>query len=123
MHLLYLDHAGDVNDNRQKYVVLAGVSVFERQSYWLSQKLDEIAARFNPAEPQFVELHASRMRGGSSFWRRFPKEDRHRAILDALALVRDFKPAINLFGAVVEKAAINAEDPIRCIRANLHSLR
>jgi hypothetical protein len=64
MHLLYLDHAGAVEDPSQKHFVLAGISVFERQTYWLSHELDEIAARFNPADPPAVELHGSPMHGG-----------------------------------------------------------
>jgi hypothetical protein len=38
MYLLYLDHAGAVEDPAQKHFVLAGISVFERQTYWLSQE-------------------------------------------------------------------------------------
>jgi len=89
MHLLYLDHSGDPAESDQSHFVLAGISVFERQSFWISQQLDKIAARFNPADPNSVELHASPMRGGRGFWRKFPVKDRLRAISDALAIVRD----------------------------------
>jgi hypothetical protein len=101
MHILYLDHSGEFADPTLKHFVLGGVSVFERQSYWLSQKLDDIAARFNPAEPATVELHASPMRGGAKFWRRFPVAQRLRAISDSLAIVRDARLGVNLFAAAV----------------------
>jgi hypothetical protein len=80
MHLLYLDESVTVNDSNQKYFVLAGVSVFERQSYWISSELDKIASRFNPADYQSVELHGNPMFGGKKFWRQFSKEMRHQGI-------------------------------------------
>jgi Protein of unknown function (DUF3800) len=113
MHILYLDHSGDVADTSQRHFVLAGISVFERQGYWISQKLDEIAARFSPHDPHSVELHASRMRGGGGLWRRFPVKDRLRAMSDVLAIVRDARGQVNLFAAIVEKVAISPDDPVR----------
>jgi hypothetical protein len=68
MYLLYLDHAGAVEDPAQKRFVLAGISVFERQTYWLSQELDKIAARFNAADPASIELHGSPMRAKAESW-------------------------------------------------------
>ena len=59
MHLLYADESGSPKDPSQNYLVLAGVSVFERQSYWISNELDKIAARFDPANPDEVELHGN----------------------------------------------------------------
>ena len=76
MHLLYADESGSIPDPNQKYFVLAGVSVFERQGYWLAHELDKIAARFDPAEPALVELHGSPMRSGKDFWRTISRADR-----------------------------------------------
>jgi hypothetical protein len=105
MHLLYLDHAGAVEDPAQKHFILAGVSVFERQTYWISQQLDEIAARFNPEDPISVELHASPMHGGrgADKWRRFPVPDRIRALSDALAVISKSVQSTLVFGAAVKK--------------------
>jgi hypothetical protein len=75
MYLLYLDHAGAIEDPGQHHFVLAGISVFERQTYWLAQQLEQIAARFNPADPFSIELHGSPMHGGRSEWRKFPVLD------------------------------------------------
>jgi hypothetical protein len=65
MYLLYLDDSGSTTDNSQQYFVLAGLSVFERQGWWISQELEKIAAAFNPADPASVELHGSPMLNGS----------------------------------------------------------
>ncbi len=112
MHLLYLDHAGDTKDEMQRHFILAGVSVFERQTYWLAQKLDEIAARFNPADPAAIELHASPMFGGRGFWRRFPVQMRHQAISDALAVLAQSHISNIVFAAVIEKGGTEPIDPV-----------
>ena len=76
MHLLYMDESGSVHDPKQNFFVLAGISIFERQGFWLSQELDNIAARFNPADPASVELHGNPMMSGKGMWRNYPKEVR-----------------------------------------------
>jgi hypothetical protein len=43
MHLLYLDESGSASDPSQKYFVLAGVSVFEREGHWIEQELNNVA--------------------------------------------------------------------------------
>lgn len=109
MHILYLDHAGHTEDASQKHFVLAGISTFERQTYWLSARLDEIAARFNPSDPGLVELHGSPMHGGRSEWRRFPVADRLRALSDALAIVPKSHPSNMLFGVGIKKPKTNPQ--------------
>ena len=44
MYLLYVDESGTTHDPNQQYFVLAGFCVFERQGYWISNQLDQIAA-------------------------------------------------------------------------------
>lgn len=112
MHLLYLDDSGSVADSGQKHFVLAGVSIFERQGYWITQKLDEIAARFDPADPSAVELHGSPMLNGSKIWRRFPLPDRIQAMKSALRLFAVSHASNQAFGAVVNKQAVSPRDPV-----------
>jgi Protein of unknown function (DUF3800) len=76
MYLLYADESGTTHDLNQQYFVLAGFCVFERQGYWISDQLDQIAARFDPADPVSVELHGSPMLSGRGKWRSYPKSDR-----------------------------------------------
>lgn len=113
MHLLYLDESGSVADPTQRHFVLAGISVFERTAHWVEQKLNEIAARFSPENPYAVELHGSPMRSGREGWKRHPLEQRLRAIQEALAHgVVAFHPrSVRLFGAVIDKGALDGEDP------------
>ena len=64
MYLLYADESGTTHDPVQQYFVLAGFCIFERQGYWISNELDQIASRFDPADPGSIELHGSPMFDG-----------------------------------------------------------
>lgn len=112
MHLLYVDHSGEPSDPNLRYVVFAGVSVFERQGYWLSGELDQIARRFDPADPGSIEFHGSPMRQGRDGWDRFPVPDRVQAMQDALSVLVQSNPANRVFTCVVEPAAVSPRDPI-----------
>ena len=92
MYLLYADESGTTHDPVQQYFVLAGFCVFERQGYWISNELDQIASRFDPADPGSIELHGSPMFGGRNRWRSHPKYERHKAIEDTHRLhVRSYQ--------------------------------
>ncbi len=60
MHILYLDEAGTHSGAR--YFVVAGLSLFERQTYHLAREVDQLVSRFFPNEEEPVELHASALR-------------------------------------------------------------
>jgi hypothetical protein len=111
MHLLYVDESGHASDPKQEYFVLAGISVFERRCWWISNELDQIAARFDPANPQSVELHGSPMLQGRGGWKLHKRELREQAMIDALAVAasnHDHK----IFAAVVKKSVISPRDPV-----------
>lgn len=113
MHILYADESGCVSDASQKYFVLAGVAVFERRTHWIDQNLNNIAARFDPADPQRIELHGSPMRSGRDVWKGVDPAKRVQAINDALRLgVVDEcrRNGVRLFAAVIEKAAVTVGD-------------
>jgi hypothetical protein len=112
MHLLYADHSGEPTDPNLRHFVLAGISVFERQGYWLAQELDQIASRFDPADPESIELHGSPMRQGRDGWDRFPVPQRVQAMLDALAVFARSNVSNRIFAAVVETAAVSPRDPV-----------
>lgn len=115
MYLLYLDESGSVADASQNHFVLAGLSVYERQTHWVEQKLNRIAARFSvdPSQAHSVELHGSPIRGGRSEWRAFPVADRIQAIKDSLheGVAQNY-PRVRLFGAVIKKTSLSGEDPV-----------
>jgi len=112
MFLLYVDESGSPGDPNQQHFVLAGVSVFERETHWIEEQLNEIAARFNPADPYNVELHGSPMRSGRGEWKGLPMEKRFQAIKDALKIVADRHPNVRLFASVIHRNAPITEDPV-----------
>jgi len=112
MHLLYADESGSTNDPKQQHFVLAGLSVFERQGFWISTELDNIAAEINPADPGSVELHDSPMFGGKNMWRKIPKETRVELIKRALGVLANAHVSNRVFGCVINKAAISPNDPV-----------
>lgn len=112
MYLLYADESGSLHDANQQFFVLAGFCIFERQGFWIANQLDQIAARFNPADPTAVELHGSPMASGRGIWRHFPKNDRHQAIDDALQIFLASHPSNRLFAGVIRKAAVSPQNPV-----------
>lgn len=112
MHLLYCDESGSVNDPHQQHFVLAGVSLFERQVFWLANELDRIAERFYRGGALGVELHGSPMMGGRHFWQPFSKQDRIDGICDALTILSRSHPSNRIFACVVNKAKVAPSDPV-----------
>jgi hypothetical protein len=112
MHLLYADESGSIGEPTERFFVLAGLAVFEREPHWLEQDLDRIAARFDSDQPHLIELHGSPMRAGKGGWRRYSKAAREKAILDALQIgIRNRYPhKTRLFGAVLEKKNFSGQD-------------
>ena len=111
MFFLYADESGTPFGAGQKYFILAGITVFERQTHWLSGRLEKIAASFDEHGFRPMELHGSPMWGGKSAWRKIAENERRNAIKDALRLIdgKDFR----IIASVVNKAAIAPEDPVR----------
>lgn len=106
MYLLYADESGSAHDPNGDFFVLAGFSIFERQTHWVDEKVEQIARRF---EPYFgarqCELHGSPMFAGNDGWRDAATvPQRVQAVSDALHLLnnRDIK----VFASVIEKRLI-----------------
>lgn len=111
MFFLYTDESGTPFGAGQKYFILAGITVFERQTHWLSGHLEKIAASFDAHGFGPMELHGSPMWGGKSAWRKIAENERRNAIKDALRLI-DGKDC-RIIASVVNKKAIAPEDPVR----------
>jgi hypothetical protein len=111
MHLLYLDDSGSVGNASDRHIILAGLAVFERVPYWLSTRLDEIAAELWPESPFSLEFRGGDIVSGRKHWRGIPKERRQTALDKALRIVADSREP-RLFGAVVHKAAVSPDDPM-----------
>lgn len=116
MYFLYLDESGTVSDPTQRFFVLAGVAVHERQTHWIEQDLIEVAKRFNQGDPSSVELHGAPMRSGREIWKNVPRADRIQAINDALKrgiVDRYHQYGVRLFGVVVKKSSLAGQDPVK----------
>lgn len=103
MHLLYLDESGHSHDPSSDFFVLAGFSVFERQTHWIESAIDPIAARFNAANPSSIEFHGAVMRAGKDVWHGVPPVDRVQAVVDILALLSSTQSKLKVFASVIEK--------------------
>ncbi len=106
MHILYLDEAGTHTGAR--YFVVAGLSLFERQTYYLAEELSRLQASYFPEEAEPVEFHASALRAPDEH-ARLPystvKRPQRFELLDAIGetIVRA-QP--RLFGIAMEKEYI-----------------
>lgn len=109
MYLLYLDDSGSVSNASDRHVILAGIAVFERQPHWLSQRLDEIAARLWPDNPASLEFRGSAIHSGRDHWRGIPKAVRLEAYREALSAAVENRKTV-LFGAAIDKAAVSPAD-------------
>lgn len=112
MYVLYLDEAG--THSQAANVVVGGVAVFERSTYWLKRELDDVAKLFFPTIPH-TPLHANQ------FW--VPDGGKTDAPYDVLngqqrrQLADKAYQALSaskhgvLFATVIEKRFANHRDP------------
>ncbi len=110
MHLLYLDDSGSAKNPSDKYVILAGISVYERQTHWLGQELDKLAAKAWPEKPQSLEFRGSDIFSGKKHWRGIDKYKRLEIYREALEIIRRNTRSV-LFGAAINKVAVSPRDP------------
>ena len=105
MHIIYLDESG-THDAR--HFVLAGLAVFERDTYFLAQQLYLLQRQYFPGHSRPINLHASEL--GASDETAKPPYDELPA-KRRLELLRDVYPIIaqsrsRLFGIVIEKSTV-----------------
>lgn len=103
MHLLYLDESGNENDPTDRYFVLGGLSLFERQTFFLTQAIDAVQQRHFPNSPP-IAFHASEIRAGRGIWRKVDPARRKQVLVDLIAEVQASPDkGRSLFAAAVEK--------------------
>ena len=114
MYLLYLDDAGSVKSPSERFFILAGIAIFERQVYFLDKEMSKLAVRIAPSDCEHLEFHGNEMQSGRKLWRKLcqNKDGRRTAIRHALATARSLQGEWCLFASVVEKVAVPEEDPI-----------
>jgi hypothetical protein len=114
MYLLYLDESGNPDEAADRHFILAGVALFERQTYWLSQAIEQLQTRHFPGV-QPVTFHASEIRSGRGFWRSVSKEQRSQLLSDMAHEVGALPPpGCFLFAAVIEKSdRLHGEEAVK----------
>lgn len=110
MHILYLDDSGSVNNADDKHIILAGISVFERQPHWFSKKLDDLARHLWP-DSENLEFRGADILAGKKHWRGLKKPNREAAYKEALGILR-VSDQVTLFGAAINKVALSPNDPM-----------
>lgn len=86
MYLLYLDESGNENDANDRFFVLAGMALFERQTFFLSRAIDEVQRRHFP-DHQLIAFHANEIRSGRKLWRKVPEAKREAVLSDLIQRV------------------------------------
>ncbi len=130
MYILYLDDSGSANNKNEEYLVLGGVSVFERDVYWITSKLDKLAASLYLENPSAVEFHASEIFSGRRPpWNGMSKELRRDVIKKVLQILADSREHTCAFACAVHKNSYPVADPMEmafedlCSRFDLYLKR
>ena len=131
MYLIYIDGSGSVKNPNEKYFILGGVSIFERQIFHLIRNVDNFIESLNLGLPtEDIELHASVMAGGKARpWKGIPRKARLQIIEDALDIFRQSHHSNKAFAIAVDKEARAPNDPVEyafeeiCNRFNLQLRR
>ncbi|MEM0900130.1 MAG: DUF3800 domain-containing protein [Pseudomonadota bacterium] len=111
LFLLYLDDAGSVSNASDRFVALAGISVFERQAHFFDEALNELAIDIAGSQSEQLEFHGSHMLPGKGFWRSIrSKQERRGHLAKALSCSDRLRGERALFGAIVEKQHVSPED-------------
>ena len=109
MHILYLDESGTGKEAR--YFVVAGLAVFERETYFLSQSLDKLQAKYLPDVSEPAYFHASSLRAHPS---RIPPpfntlsdDERKSLINDIYRVIAESR--VRVFAVAMEKTFLTGD--------------
>ena len=91
--------------------MLAGLAVFERETFYLARRLDQIQSRYFPKLDQPIHLHASSLRAPKD---RVPTPFDELSVEQRQNLMNDVYQVIetsraNLFAVALEKAAVDGD--------------
>lgn len=105
MYLLYLDESGNESDANDQYFVLAGIALFERQTYYLSERVEAIQKRHFPNH-QPITFHMTNIRAKKGLWRKSPEALRQAVTMELIdVIVNVVGQGRLLYAAAVEKNA------------------
>ncbi len=130
MYLIYIDGSGSVKNPNERYFILGGISVFERQIFHLISKIDGYVKSLELGDAQDIELHASVIANGSRRpWKGLSRKRRLEIIEGALDIISNSHRTNTLFATAIHKAHRAPHDPVEyafeeiCNRFNLQLQR
>lgn len=104
MYLLYVDESGNPDGAEDKYFVLGGIAMEEQRPYWLSERVNEIEAKYFPAGGK-VEFHAQAITAHvEEPWRSLPNNKRTSILEDLCGVISSSGQQVVLFGVAVDKS-------------------
>lgn len=114
MYLLYVDESGDPTDKSQEYFVMGAVSVFERQTYFLSEEFDKVQEKWFPGTVEPIEFHTFDIRShGTEPWHSMHSQKRKGLLSDLCAVLENAYPSgVCLFGVALHKPSFPKDDPV-----------
>jgi hypothetical protein len=114
MFLLYLDDSGSTNNSNEPYLVLGGVCVSEHQVNDLTDAMERLASKYDGADPDSVEFHASAIYSGKHKpWNAMTrKEDKRQVLKEVLGVFNAAAPPACALGCAVHKASFPGQDPM-----------
>jgi hypothetical protein len=127
MYLLYLDDSGSPANKNEKYFVLGGFIVHEKNLFWINQRLDELAKKYQENLTTVIEFHASAISGGRDMpWNNIKnKAIRFDILKDMLSIAADTRNDLRILACAVEKNSSPKLDPVErsfedlCSRFNI----
>jgi len=109
MYIVYIDESGTQAEAR--YFVVAGLSCFERSTYFLAQNLDQIQARYFPGHNEPIQFHAWMLRAPEQRvpepFTQLTREQRRSLADDVYDLISESKARI--FAIAMEKSILEGE--------------
>ena len=109
MYIIYLDESGTHAEAR--HFVLAGLAVFERQTYFLAQELERLQREYFPDHGRPINLHASELGAPDTHVKQpfdeLPADKRIELLHRVYQIIAGSGASDRwrLFGVVIEKAA------------------
>ncbi len=106
MHITYLDEAGTHAEAR--YFVVAGLSVFERETYFLAQNLDKLQAAYFPTLTEPLEFHARELHAPKEYlkapWNMLTTDQRFKLLDEIYELI--VRSHTRVFAIAMEKSFV-----------------
>ena len=114
MFLLYLDDSGSTKNADEQYLVLGGVCVSEHQVNDLTHAMEGLASKYDDADPDSVEFHASAIYAGKQKpWDALKRQEERREVLkEVLGVFNATAAPACALGCAVHKASFAGRDPM-----------